>query len=136
VYSGECKDGTTRVIGGVEYKDSFGNYDVMVITSAGSTGTNGLQKFFNRMIFFSLPATWAGFEQAIGRIDRSYSAFDSVEFYILIDEGDRTSFSDSSYWYKIRRKKIDSDLIRDGYIQEDVSSKNRTELKSKAKELS
>lgn len=132
VYSGECKDGIDRIVNRKKVEDNFGNYDVMIITSAGSTGTNGLQKFFNRMIFFSLPPTWAGFEQALGRIDRSKSVFSEVEFYILLDEGQKIPFSDSSYWYKIRKKKIDSDLIRDGHIESTLNEQNRIKLKQES----
>ena len=108
----------------------------MVITSAGSTGTNGLQEYFNRMIFFSLPPTWAAFEQAIGRIDRSYSKFEFVEFYLLIDNGDKVSYSDSNSWYKIRKKKIDSDLIRDGQILDvKLNTENRSNLKKEASKI-
>jgi hypothetical protein len=136
VYSGECKDGITKMVNGKEVLDSFGNYDIMVITSAGSTGTNGLQEYFNRMVFFSLPPTWAAFEQAIGRVDRSYSKFEFVEFFLLIDTGDKMSYSDSSSWYKIRKKKIDSDLIRDGQILNvKLNTENRINLKKEALKL-
>ena len=136
IYSGDCKDGVTKMVNGKEVIDSFGNYDIMVITSAGSTGTNGLQEYFNRMIFFSLPPTWAAFEQAIGRIDRSYSKFEFVEFYLLIDNGDKMSYSDSNSWYKIRKKKIDSDLIRDGQILDvKLNTENRSNLKKESSKI-
>lgn len=102
---------------GEEKDNDFCNYDVMIITSAGSTGTDGLQKCFNRMLFFTLPNTWAAFEQAIGRIDRENgSNFNEVELYYLIDDGSETTYSDQSSWNRIIKKKFNSDLIRDGKV--------------------
>ncbi len=121
VYSGSKKD-----------KD-FQNYDVMVITSAASTGTNGLQKYFNKMIYFSLPYTWASFEQSVGRIDRQGSNFEAVDIMFMIDSGESTTFSDQRVWHKINKKKVDSDMISNGVISE--SSNNKITLKKEAEKL-
>lgn len=121
IYSGTQKD-----------KD-FENYDVMIITSAASTGTNGMQKYFNKFIFFSLPYTWSSAVQSIGRIDRQGSAFDEVKIMFLIDSGKATSFSDQRVWHKISKKKLESDMVSDGRIEESISNKNR--LKEEASKL-
>jgi len=117
-----------------EEKDvNFSDYEVMIITSAGSTGTNGLQSNFNRMIFFTLPNTWAAFEQAIGRIDRTGTNFDNVEFYYLLDDDVATTYSDQKSWYNISKKRIDTEMIRDGHINKSVD--NRDKLKSESKKI-
>lgn len=122
IYSGSVKD-----------KD-FANYDVMIITSAASTGTNGLQKFFNKMIYFSMPYTWASFEQSVGRIDRQGSNFETVKIMFMIDSGEAVSFSDQKVWHKINKKKVDSDMISNGTISE--SENNKARLKVEAVKLS
>ncbi len=118
---------------GSEKDVNFGDYDVMIITSAGSTGTDGLQKYFNKMIFFSLPNTWGAFEQAIGRIDRTKSNFDKVEFYYLIDDGAAITYSDQKVWYNISKKRVDTEMIRDGHINS--SKENRVKLKSESEKI-
>lgn len=115
---------------GEEKVDNF-NYDIIVITSAGSTGTDGLQKFFNRMIFFSLPTTWAEFEQATGRIDRQGSNFKNVEFFYLQDQGLQTPWSDVASWTRINNKKGDSDMIRDGRLDNKVITGVKEKIKNK-----
>jgi superfamily II DNA or RNA helicase len=117
-----------------EEKDvNFNDYDIMIITSAGSTGTDGLQLNFNRMIFFTLPNTWAAFEQGIGRIDRTGSKFDNVEFYYLLDDDVATTFSDQKSWYNISKKRIDTEMIRDGHINKSIENKDK--LKSESKKI-
>ena len=50
------------------------------------TGVDGLQATCNRAIFFQLPWTSTEFEQAVGRLDRDGTEFDSIDVFLPITD--------------------------------------------------
>ena len=69
VFTGDSKVGTE---GGESSLDDFkaGALDVLVLSSAGGTGIDGLQSISNRIAVAAMPWTWAALMQLIGRLDR------------------------------------------------------------------
>lgn len=56
--------------------------DVILASRPIAEGINGLQFFSNRIIFLNLPWTYATYEQALGRVYRNQSVYDSVDVII------------------------------------------------------
>jgi hypothetical protein len=50
------------------------------------TGVDGLQAVCNRAVFFQLPWTSTEFEQAVGRLDRDGTEFESIQVYLPITD--------------------------------------------------
>ena len=77
------------------------------------TGIDGLQSVCNNAIFFQLPWTSTEFEQAIGRLDRDGTEFESVNVYIpkttiKLPNGDYWSWCES----KLERIKTKKDFAK------------------------
>ena len=87
VYTGNEKE--AQDAGFRDSLDEFirGRSEVLVATvQCAGTGIDGLQSVCNRAIFFQLPWTSTEFEQAIGRLDRDGTDFESVLVHIPITE--------------------------------------------------
>ena len=79
-----------------------GGSEVLVATiQCAGTGIDGLQSVCNRAIFFQLPWTSTEFEQAIGRLDRDGTDFDSVHVHIPITD---VALPDGKRWSWCRSK--------------------------------
>jgi hypothetical protein len=64
-----------------------GDSEVLVATiQCAGTGIDGLQSVCNNAVFFQLPWTSTEFEQAIGRLDRDGTDFDSVTIHVPITD--------------------------------------------------
>lgn len=102
VFTGDDKDAQEE-----GYRDSLdefirGNSEVLVATiQCAGTGIDGLQSVCNRAIFFQLPWTSTEFEQAIGRLDRDGTDFDSVSVHIPITD---IALPDGQRWSWCRSK--------------------------------
>lgn len=98
-----------------------GKRDILLGSSAISTGVDGLQYVCNRLIIACLPWTSAGYEQLLGRIYRQGSKFNEVEVFIpqvtLTNEGDTWSW-DKQRHARIKYKKTLADAAVDGQIPE------------------
>ena len=87
VYTGNEKE--AQDAGFRDSLDEFirGRSEVLVATvQCAGTGIDGLQSVCNRAIFFQLPWTSTEFEQAIGRLDRDGTDFESVSVHIPITD--------------------------------------------------
>ena len=87
VYTGNDKDATEE--GFNDSLDQFihGSTEVLVASiKCVGTGVDGLQSTCNRAIFFQLPWTSTEFEQAVGRLDRDGTDFESVEVFLPITD--------------------------------------------------
>jgi len=93
--------------------------DILLGSSALSTGINGLQYVCNRMIIVTLPWTSAAYEQLVGRIYRQGSKFEEIEIFIpqvhLNHKGNKWSW-DAIRHGRIKYKKTLSDAAVDGVI--------------------
>ena len=98
-----------------------GKVDVLIGSSALSTGVDGLQYVCNRLIITCLPWTSAGYEQLKGRIYRQGSKFTEVEVFIpqvtLTNKGDTWSW-DKQRLARIKYKKTLADAAVDGAVPE------------------
>jgi superfamily II DNA or RNA helicase len=98
-----------------------GKVDVLLGSSAISTGVDGLQYVCNRLIIASLPWTSAAYEQLLGRIYRQGSKFTEIEVFIpqstLSNNGDNWSW-DKQRLARIKYKKTLADAAVDGNIPE------------------
>ena len=70
MYSGDDKSGLSMV--------QEGRADVLIGTQSVSTGVDGLQHRADRMIFATLPWTFAEWEQIVGRVHRTGQDVDEV----------------------------------------------------------
>ena len=79
-----------------------GDSEVLVATiQCAGTGIDGLQSVCNNAVFFQLPWTSTGFEQAIGRLDRDGTDFDSVSIHVPITD---IALPDGQRWSWCRSK--------------------------------
>lgn len=108
VFTGDEKEAQDE--GFCDSLDEFirGDSEVLVATiQCAGTGIDGLQSVCNRAIFFQLPWTSTEFEQAIGRLDRDGTDFDSVSIHIpitdiVLPDGERWS------WCRSKLDRIES----------------------------
>ena len=87
VYTGNDKEAAEE--GFNDSLDQFinGSTEVLVASiKCVGTGVDGLQSTCNRAIFFQLPWTSTEFEQAVGRLDRDGTDFESVEVFLPITD--------------------------------------------------
>ncbi|MCP9943004.1 DEAD/DEAH box helicase family protein [Cyanobium sp. ATX 6E8] len=126
VYTGNDKEASEA--GYVDSLDEFirGSTDILVASiQCAGTGVDGLQSVCNRAVFLQLPWTSTEFEQAIGRLDRDGTEFDSVKVYLPITDihlpnGERWSWCRS----KLDRIRSKSDIAKaavDGEVPEAAS---------------
>ena len=102
VFTGDDKDAQEE--GFLDSLDEFirGRSEVLVATiQCAGTGIDGLQSVCNRAIFFQLPWTSTEFEQAVGRLDRDGTDFDSVSIHIPITD---IALPDGQRWSWCRSK--------------------------------
>ncbi|QPN58515.1 DEAD/DEAH box helicase [Synechococcus sp. CBW1002] len=126
VYTGGDKE--ARESGFDDSLDEFirGSADVLVASiQCAGTGVDGLQSVCNQAIFLQLPWTSTDFEQAIGRLDRDGTEFDSVKIYLPITDiylpnGDRWSWCRSKL-DRIRSKRDIAKAAVDGEVPDEVS---------------
>jgi len=126
VYTGGDKE--AREAGFIDSLDEFirGSTDVLVASiQCAGTGIDGLQSVCNRAIFLQLPWTSTEFEQAIGRLDRDGTEFDSVKVYLPITDihlpnGERWSWCRSKL-DRIRSKRDIAKAAVDGEVPDEAS---------------
>ncbi|GHP00814.1 hypothetical protein KSF_108610 [Reticulibacter mediterranei] len=115
-----------------------GKIDVLLGSSAISTGLDGLQQRCDRIIVVSLPWTGAAFEQIIGRARRQGSRFKVIEIIvpqiILEEDGARWSW-DEYRWDIISAKRSLSDCVLDGRIPEVIRFDEQTLLQQSRRAL-
>ena len=79
-----------------------GDSEVLVATiQCAGTGIDGLQSVCSNAVFFQLPWTSTEFEQAIGRLDRDGTDFDSVTIHVPITD---IALPDGQRWSWCRSK--------------------------------
>jgi len=86
-YTGNDKEAEEE--GFTDSLDQFinGSTEVLIASiKCVGTGVDGLQATCNRAIFFQLPWTSTEFEQAVGRLDRDGTEFDSVDVFLPITD--------------------------------------------------
>ena len=102
VFTGDEKDAQDD--GFRDSLDEFirGESEVLVATiQCAGTGIDGLQSVCNNAVFFQLPWTSTEFEQAIGRLDRDGTDFDSVTIHVPITD---IALPDGQRWSWCRSK--------------------------------
>ena len=126
IYTGSDKEASEA--GFVDSLDEFirGSTDILVASiQCAGTGVDGLQSVCNSAVFLQLPWTSTEFEQAIGRLDRDGTEFDSIKIYLPITDihlpnGERWSWCRS----KLDRIRSKSDIAKaavDGEVPEAAS---------------
>jgi hypothetical protein len=112
-YTGEDKSGLEAFI--------EGDLDILIGSSAISTGVDRLQHVCNRLIVNVLPWTAAEFEQLKGRIFRQGQASDRVTLVIPLTyaevNGERWSWCESKM-QRLKFKKSVADAVVDGVVPE------------------
>ena len=105
-----------------------GDIDVLIGSSAMSVGVDGLQERCNRMIFLSLPWTYAAYEQIIGRIYRTGSQFKSVEIVVpqVLTPSHKCTY-DTFRWGLLKDKRTLAECATEGTIP-NVMSINKNEV--------
>lgn len=102
VFTGDVKEAQDE--GFRDSLDEFirGDSEVLVATiQCAGTGIDGLQSVCNNAVFFQLPWTSTEFEQAIGRLDRDGTDFDSVRIHVPITD---IALPDGQRWSWCRSK--------------------------------
>ena len=115
-----------------------GKYDILIGSSAISTGVDGLQNVCDRIIPVCLPWTNAGLSQLEGRIYRQGSKFGSVD--IIIPQINIDLSGENWSWDEIRLDRIDSkkelsDCAVDGVIPSDKIMSRETLLNKAVQSL-
>jgi superfamily II DNA or RNA helicase len=116
IYTGDDKSGIEAF--------KAGKLDVLIGSSAISTGVDGLQKVADTIVYISLPWTGSADEQVRGRLRRQGSAFSKVTVVIPqvvlgLDSGDEWSY-DRYRMSIIERKRTLSDCVIDGRAPEAI----------------
>jgi len=105
--------------------DSRGNpahvYDVLIASSAISTGVDGLQHHYDKLIVAVAPWTAAEYAQLVGRVHRQGSTFDSVEVVLPVADFTRDSDGKTGSWDRVRfnriaQKRTLADAVVDGVL--------------------
>lgn len=115
-----------------------GKYDILIGSSAISTGVDGLQNVCDRIIPVCLPWTNADLSQLEGRIYRQGSKFGSVD--IIIPQINIDLSGENWSWDEIRLDRIDSkkelsDCAVDGVIPSDKIMSRETLLNKAVQSL-
>ncbi len=126
VYTGGEKE--AKEAGFNDSLDEFinGNTEVLVASiQCAGTGVDGLQSVCNRAIFFQLPWTSTEYEQAVGRLDRDGTEFESVDVFLPITNihlpnGEQWSWCQSKL-DRIRSKKDIAKAAVDGEMPDAAS---------------
>ena len=126
VYTGNDKDATSE--GFEDALDEFvrGNTEVLIASiKCVGTGVDGLQAVCDRAVFFQLPWTSTEFEQAIGRLDRDGTEFESIKVYlpmtdIHLPNGERWSWCRSKF-DRIQSKRDIAKAAVDGEVPDAAS---------------
>jgi superfamily II DNA or RNA helicase len=126
VYTGDDKESNEE--GFVDALDEFvrGTAEVLIASiRCVGTGVDGLQAVCDRAVFFQLPWTSTEFEQAIGRLDRDGTEFDSVKVFLPITDihlpnGERWSWCRSKL-DRIRSKRDVAKAAVDGEVPDAAS---------------
>ena len=126
VYTGGEKE--AKEAGFNDSLDEFinGNTEVLVASiQCAGTGVDGLQSVCNRAIFFQLPWTSTEYEQAVGRLDRDGTEFESVDVFlpitnIYLPNGEQWSWCQSKL-DRIRSKKDIAKAAVDGEMPDAAS---------------
>ena len=126
VYTGNDKDATSE--GFEDALDEFirGSTEVLIASlKCVGTGVDGLQAVCDRAVFFQLPWTSTEFEQAIGRLDRDGTEFDSIKIYlpmtdIHLPNGERWSWCRSKF-DRIQSKRDIAKAAVDGEVPDAAS---------------
>ena len=126
VYTGNDKDATSE--GFEDALDEFirGSTEVLIASiKCVGTGVDGLQSVCDRAVFFQLPWTSTEFEQAIGRLDRDGTEFDSIKIYlpmtdIHLPNGERWSWCRSKF-DRIQSKRDIAKAAVDGEVPDAAS---------------
>lgn len=118
-YTGEE---TAKVRENIQSQFVKGDIDVLIGSSAMSVGVDGLQERCNRMIFLSLPWTYAAYEQIIGRIYRTGSRFESVEIVIpqVLTTSHKCTY-DTFRWGLLRDKRTLAECATEGIMPNVIS---------------
>ena len=126
VYTGNDKDATSE--GFEDALDEFirGSTEVLIASiKCVGTGVDGLQAVCDRAVFFQLPWTSTEFEQAIGRLDRDGTEFQSIKIYLPMTDmhlpnGDRWSWCRSKF-DRIQSKRDIAKAAVDGEVPDAAS---------------
>ena len=126
VYTGGEKE--AKEAGFDDSLDEFinGKTEVLVASiQCAGTGVDGLQSVCNRAIFFQLPWTSTEYEQAVGRLDRDGTEFESVDVFLPITNihlpnGEQWSWCQSKL-DRIRSKKDIAKAAVDGEMPDAAS---------------
>jgi superfamily II DNA or RNA helicase len=121
-YTGEE---TAKVREQIQRQFVRGDIDVLIGSSAMAVGVDGLQERCNRIIFLSLPWTYAAYEQVIGRVYRTGSRFESVEVIIpqVLTTSHKNTY-DTFRWGLLKDKRTLAECATEGTIP-NVMSVNR-----------
>jgi superfamily II DNA or RNA helicase len=87
VFTGQDKEACEA--GFVDALDQFigGSTEVLIASlRCVGTGVDGLQSVCKRAVFFQLPWTSTEFEQAVGRLDRDGTEFESIQVFLPITD--------------------------------------------------
>lgn len=120
----------------IQKKFVRGDIDVLVGSQAMAVGIDGLQERCNRIIFLSLPWTYAAYEQIIGRVYRTGSKFEPVEVFIpqVLTTSHKTTY-DTFRWSLLRDKRTLAECATDGVIPNLISLNRNAVLEMVRKEM-
>jgi superfamily II DNA or RNA helicase len=120
----------------IQKKFVRGDIDVLIGSQAMAVGVDGLQERCNRMIFLSLPWTYAAYEQIIGRVYRTGSKFESVEVFIpqVLTTSHKTTY-DTFRWSLLRDKRTLAECATDGVVPNVISLNRNAVLEMVRKEM-
>ncbi|MFY9646074.1 MAG: helicase-related protein [Terriglobales bacterium] len=120
----------------IQKKFVRGDIDVLIGSQAMAVGVDGLQERCDRMIFLSLPWTYAAYEQIIGRVYRTGSKFESVEVFIpqVLTTSHKATY-DTFRWSLLRDKRTLAECATDGVIPNVISLNRNAVLEMVRKEM-
>lgn len=120
-YTGEIKDTEGYIKGNrIDWTSVKGDYDILLASSPIGIGVDGLQKICNKIVFLTLPWTYAFYNQIIGRLVRQGSVFNNVDIYIPLVQFEEIGNIgyDDKVWASIVNKSIFSKACLDGELPE------------------